>query len=167
MKLASNVTIEIDTKKFGPRQINSFKKGVQTGLLKTTSAPILIARHIRITHGQPFIHFCRYGRLIWGNIPRDHDEFYSCMSAALVAAEMIPDETNEWSRNRRTLAINQVRQGLLIRESHGMYDEADMTTRTVMSRLKFEPFDVELPETFVLTVDKGLTHVWGDVCGDS
>ena len=85
MDYASGLHITIDTSNFGPRQIGSFHRAAKTGICKGGGAPDLVAKTLRKEKKLPWIHYMNRGHFYWGNIPKDADNFFDRMTAAMVA----------------------------------------------------------------------------------
>ena len=161
MKFASRVTIHIDTTKFGPRQTTSFRNAVRTGMLMNASAPVLIARQIRLNAGQPFVHFSRYGRMFWGNIPANCDLFYNALIACITAAKISGSSREEWYIENLDATANTLRE----RKPNGAFHGYDDMTKMIVSNIKFTPYDITLPSEVSLEVNEGLTCMWSNPCG--
>jgi len=84
--VSTSVKVTVDVNAFGPRQRVAFLRMLKTGVLKGYSAPVLVARNLRVSAGLPTIWFISAITISLYNM--EGEDFWKRIEAGIVSAEL-------------------------------------------------------------------------------
>ena len=86
--ICQSITVNIDTRKLGPRQIVSARNMAMTGMLNGHGSPWFLAKALRREAGLATVHYNRNGYFAWFNMPKNNEDFFNRLQALSVAMEL-------------------------------------------------------------------------------
>lgn len=86
--ICQNITVNIDTRKLGPRQIVSVRNMAMTGILNGRGSPWFLAKALRREAGLATVHYIKNGYFAWFNMPKNNEDFFNRLHAISVAMEL-------------------------------------------------------------------------------
>ena len=104
LRVATDVTVTVDTTKLGPRQQTALKRMVKTGIIKGNSVVAGIAIGVRHAEGLGYVYLRDYGAVVWRCVAEDNDTFFDQVAAVGMAMRLV--QQDRWDEQRATAALD-------------------------------------------------------------